>query len=263
MFWDEAFAIAMFLINRTLSRVIGFDTPLHKLFHTTPDYSQLKVFGCACWPNINARKLAFRSTKCVLLGYNPNHKWYECLEVSLGRVYVSRDAVFDETMFPILEMHSNAGAWLKDEISLLHPMLFSTNLGCNVDITSANAIDHAHEIARSNLISSPSMDNEETNGVDTGDTWSDLTVTIADAKDPSTGSQDNSPGGNLSGADLPGSPPPTTHAIPEGSQLTCARAWGNASVPMPVGSSMAEPSNILIDSSSHVADDITHIISST
>jgi hypothetical protein len=110
MFWDEAFAIAMFLINRTLSRVIGFDTPLHKLFHTTPDYSQLKVFGCACWPNINARKLAFRSTKCVLLGYNPNHKWYECLEVSLGRVYVSRDAVFDETMFPILEMHSNAGA---------------------------------------------------------------------------------------------------------------------------------------------------------
>jgi hypothetical protein len=145
-FWDEAFATATFLINRTPSCVIDFDTPLHKLFHTTPDYSQLKVFGYAYWPNLrpyNARKLAFRSTKCVFLGYNPNLKGYKCLEGTSGRVYVSRDVVFDETVFPFAEMHPNAGARLRAEISLLDPTLISTNLGCNIDMTGANPTNPA------------------------------------------------------------------------------------------------------------------------
>jgi hypothetical protein len=47
-FWDEVFATATYLINRTPSRVIGHVTPLQKLLQVEPDYSQLKVFGCAC-----------------------------------------------------------------------------------------------------------------------------------------------------------------------------------------------------------------------
>jgi hypothetical protein len=51
-FWDEAFATVTYLINRTPSRVIGHVTPLQKLLQVEPNYSQLKVFGCACWPNL-------------------------------------------------------------------------------------------------------------------------------------------------------------------------------------------------------------------
>ena len=51
-FWDEAFLAATYLINRTPSRVIDFSTPLYRLFHDKPNYSFLRVFGCACWPNL-------------------------------------------------------------------------------------------------------------------------------------------------------------------------------------------------------------------
>jgi hypothetical protein len=51
-YWDEVFNTACYLINRMPSRVINQDTPIHKLLGTNPHYSKLRVFGCACWPNL-------------------------------------------------------------------------------------------------------------------------------------------------------------------------------------------------------------------
>jgi histone deacetylase 1/2 len=102
-FWDEAFNTACYLINRMPSRTINNDTPIHKLFKTQPDYSLLKVFGCACWPNLRAyndKKLSFRTKQCVFLGYSSSHKGYKCFDRSTGRIYLSRDVVFDESLFP-------------------------------------------------------------------------------------------------------------------------------------------------------------------
>ena len=121
-FLDEAFTTAVYLINRLPSRVIGNTTPLERLFHQKPDYNSLKIFGCACYPNLrpyNRHKLEFRSTQCVFLGYSNLHKGYKCLEVTTGRIYISRDVVFDETLFPFAKLHPNAGALLRSEISLL------------------------------------------------------------------------------------------------------------------------------------------------
>ena len=90
-FWDEAFLATTYLINRTPSKVIDFQTPLERLFHEKPDYSMLKVYGCACWPNLrpyNSRKLAFRSKRCAFLGYSNLHKGFKCLDISTGRVYL-------------------------------------------------------------------------------------------------------------------------------------------------------------------------------
>jgi histone deacetylase 1/2 len=47
-FWDESFLVATFLINRTPSKVISFETPLERLYHIKPDFKSLRVFGCAC-----------------------------------------------------------------------------------------------------------------------------------------------------------------------------------------------------------------------
>lgn len=121
-FWDEAFSTAVYLINRLPSKVIASETPHERLLKQPPDYSSLRVFGCACWPNLrpfNPKKLAFRSTRCVFLGYSGLHKGFKCLEPSTGRVYVSRDVVFDEQVFPFQTLHPNAGAQLRKEISLL------------------------------------------------------------------------------------------------------------------------------------------------
>lgn len=102
-YWSDAFFTACFLINRMPSKVIHMQTPLERLLGEVPDYTFFKVFGCACWPNLrpyNNHKLQYRSKKCVFLGYSPLHKGYKCLHVPSNRVYISRDVVFDENVFP-------------------------------------------------------------------------------------------------------------------------------------------------------------------
>src|SRR6185312_9091757 len=78
-------------------------TPHHALFGTPPRYDHLRVFGCACYPNISTtapHKLASRSTRCVFLGYSPDHKGYRCFDLTSRRVLISRHVVFDESDFP-------------------------------------------------------------------------------------------------------------------------------------------------------------------
>ena len=133
-FWDEAFLTAVYLINRLPSKVITSATPFERLFKDKYDYSFLRIFGCACWPNLrpyNNRKLQFRSKQCVFLGYSGLHKGYKCLDISTGRVYISRDVIFDESIFPFANLHSNAGARLRAEILLLPDSL-------------QNPVDHDH-----------------------------------------------------------------------------------------------------------------------
>jgi hypothetical protein len=106
--------------------VINYQSPIQKLSGSIPDYSQLHVFGCACWPNLtpyNTWKVAFRSHRCVFLAYSNLHKGYKCLDVASGCVYISRDVDFNETIFPFLELNPNAGAQLRYDITLIHPTL--------------------------------------------------------------------------------------------------------------------------------------------
>jgi hypothetical protein len=131
-FWDEPFLTATYLINMLPSKFINNDTLVHRLLGTRPNYTSLRVFGCACWPNLrpyNKRKLAFRSRQCVFIGYSPRHKGVKCLKVSTGRIYISRDVIFDEHVFPFKNLYSNAGALLQKEILLLDPTLRNFELG--------------------------------------------------------------------------------------------------------------------------------------
>jgi hypothetical protein len=56
---------------------------------------------CACYPNITATapKLAPCSTRCVFLGYSPDHKGSHCYDLASHRVLISRHVVFDESDF--------------------------------------------------------------------------------------------------------------------------------------------------------------------
>ena len=131
-FWDEAFLTAVHIINMLPSRVINNQTPVERFLHIKPDYKSLRVFGCACWPNLrpyNKRKLMLRSKQCAFLGYSPQHKGAKCLDISTGRVYISRDVVFDETKFPFATLHPNAGARLREEILLLPTHLTTIDQG--------------------------------------------------------------------------------------------------------------------------------------
>ncbi|KAG8483306.1 hypothetical protein CXB51_022295 [Gossypium anomalum] len=101
-YWSFAFSHAVHIINRLLMPILHHQTPYEKLYKTNPDYSQLKVFGSACFLYLRPfqqHKLEFRSQKCVFLGFGSHQKGYKCLAED-GRVFVSRHVLFDETSFP-------------------------------------------------------------------------------------------------------------------------------------------------------------------
>jgi hypothetical protein len=147
-FWDEAFSTTTYLINRLPSWVIDFMSPFEKLFSSKPNYAWLKVFGCSCWPHLKpytTRKLEFHSKQCVFIRYSPNHKGYKCLDVSTELIYISRDVVFDENVFPFTQLHSNAGVHLRAEILLLPPTLCNTHEYEQVDKLMANGANPGAE----------------------------------------------------------------------------------------------------------------------
>jgi hypothetical protein len=56
---NEAFLVAIYLINQLSSKVIQNSTPLERVHSQKPDFS-LYTIECACWPNLrpyNTRKL--------------------------------------------------------------------------------------------------------------------------------------------------------------------------------------------------------------
>jgi hypothetical protein len=53
---------------------------------------------------------------------------FECLNKT---VYISRDVIFYEEVFPFAKLNTNAGARLRAKVTLLHPTLFPFNYGDN------------------------------------------------------------------------------------------------------------------------------------
>jgi len=104
-YWDDAFSC--YLINPMPTPLLKNHPPFEILSKCKLDFKFLRTFGCACWPNLrpyNSNKLQPRSLQCIFLGYNPNHKGYKCLNLSTKRLYISRDVVFDEGVFPLTLM---------------------------------------------------------------------------------------------------------------------------------------------------------------
>lgn len=116
------------MINRLPSWVVNNDTPFFRLFGQQPDYISLHTFSCACWLNLRPyidRKLEFRSKQCVFLGYSNQYKRFKCLDPKAGCIYISRDVIFDEQVFPFASLHPNASAQLRDELALLPDILMN------------------------------------------------------------------------------------------------------------------------------------------
>ena len=101
-FWDDSFATATYLINRTPSQNLSFLSPYELLFKVKPNYLDLKPFGGLFYPHtrpLNKSKLDFRSESAIFLGYSQSHKGYKAL-LNSGKVIITRDIVFHETVFP-------------------------------------------------------------------------------------------------------------------------------------------------------------------
>lgn len=82
------------------------------------------------------------------------HKGFKCLDIAAGRVYISRDVVFVEDVYPFSKLHPHAGARLRSEL-LLPPTLLNPSSSSG-DNTTSDQFDNSslltnpvHEIAGS------------------------------------------------------------------------------------------------------------------
>ena len=110
-YWLKAFSTVAYLINRLPTSVLNSTSPYEVFFNTRLDYSQLRTFGCACYPYLGPYKhdkLSPKSILCVFLGYSTHSKGYRCLDPKIGRIYTSRHGVFDESIFPFTSMVSTS-----------------------------------------------------------------------------------------------------------------------------------------------------------
>ncbi|GJV62128.1 ribonuclease H-like domain-containing protein [Tanacetum coccineum] len=107
-FWVEALHMAAYLLNLLPSNAINNEIPHTRLFKTQPNYADLRVFGCLCYPYINTNhKLEPRATPAIFLGYPTNHRGYRCLDLNTDKIILSRHVTFDETVFPYGSMTPN------------------------------------------------------------------------------------------------------------------------------------------------------------
>lgn len=67
MFWAEAAATSVFIINRTPSSAIEFNIPEERWTSVVPDLSGLKRFGCIVYVHSTEAKLDPRAKKAYLL----------------------------------------------------------------------------------------------------------------------------------------------------------------------------------------------------
>lgn len=105
-YWDDAFATTVHIMNVLPTKVLHGVYPHEQLFCHKPDYRQLCIFGCLCYPLLrpyNRHKLQYRSAPCTFLGYASNHKGYKCISRS-RHVYISRHVCFDENEFPFAQV---------------------------------------------------------------------------------------------------------------------------------------------------------------
>ena len=82
VFWREALHFAAFVHNRTLSKSNINSTP-YELWHgNKPDFSKMRIFGCAAHaiiPKEQRHKLSDKAVECIFVGYCTNSSGYVCI----------------------------------------------------------------------------------------------------------------------------------------------------------------------------------------
>lgn len=115
-YWGFFVPTAAYLINRTLAPNLNHKSPYELLFLKPLQYDHLRSFGCLAYASTlpkTRHKFSPRATKTVFIGYPSNYIGYYLLDVENNNIFVYRDVVFHEEIFPFKEnssaIHSNSG----------------------------------------------------------------------------------------------------------------------------------------------------------
>ncbi|KAH9726803.1 hypothetical protein KPL70_008430 [Citrus sinensis] len=102
-YWGEAVKSAAYIINRTPSRVLDFQTPQQKMqsLLSIPHLPNLepRIFGCIVYSHIPKSlrtKLDLCAKRCVFIGYSDLQKGYRCYDPHTQKLHVTLDVSFHE-----------------------------------------------------------------------------------------------------------------------------------------------------------------------
>jgi len=86
-----------------LTPVLNYSSPHEMLYKIEADFNGLKVFGSLCYVSTlstNRKKIDPRASKCVFIGFKRGTKRYILLNIQSREIFVSKDVVFYEHVFP-------------------------------------------------------------------------------------------------------------------------------------------------------------------
>ncbi|GJR20812.1 retrovirus-related pol polyprotein from transposon TNT 1-94 [Tanacetum coccineum] len=109
-FWGDCILAATYLINKMPVKILDWRSPFEKLYGIPPTYDHLRVIGCLCYAVItkpHKDKFDDEGIKCVLLGYPINQKGYNLYNWETMEVFLSRDVIFEEIVFPFKQFSSS------------------------------------------------------------------------------------------------------------------------------------------------------------
>jgi len=112
IFWGECVLTAVYLINRTPSRLLHWKSPFQLLNKNLPDYKNLKVFGSLSYASTlphDRSKFQPRAIPAVFVGYPQGMKAYKLYNIDQQKFFVSRDVVFHEEVFPFKDLSAARG----------------------------------------------------------------------------------------------------------------------------------------------------------
>lgn len=116
IYWGDCVMTIAYVINRLTVLDLKNKTHYEVLYKKIPEYKHLKVTGClafACNLEHSTQKFNPRGVRCVFMGYSPTQKGYKLLNFLTMQMFVSRDALFHENVFPFHE---------KNEQTYMHPV---------------------------------------------------------------------------------------------------------------------------------------------
>jgi len=109
-FWGDCALTSARIINRIPTSNLSNKSPYQILFSRLPSYLHLRVFGCLCFSstlNWNRSKFDARARPCIFIGYPFNSKGYKLFDLVSKSVFVSRDVIFHENVFPFASTLTN------------------------------------------------------------------------------------------------------------------------------------------------------------